>query len=681
MSGRRLLVPGIPFVVSCLLSASTVGDRIYWQDSGFYLTAVHEMSVLYPHGFVVYQLLCRAWTTLLFFVDFVLAVHLFSSLCAALAAGTIALAARDWLAARRPESTTKETAAAFAGCLAASGYTFWFSGLYAKGYALLYFTLALLLLAVVRGGASPTRKDGIRVAVAAGFAWAVHPSVVLGGVALGWYFLRLAKGRGWKTVALCLASGLGAALLPALLLPVLSARDLETSMGHPNSPSGVLSYLLGSRFTGIPGVFGVDGRRAGAFLEFVWEEYLGVGLMLLALGAVRIARTNRPALLGGLLWTLPYVAVTMLFKIEGQSDHWYLAACLPLTLAVAEAFEGIAGGRSRGATLQAAVTSLAFAWALLANYRDLHQRDYALAEDFGKLYLERLEPDAVVFLESDDVVAIARALQTVRGLRPDVLLVGASQLGGEDLWYDRCLQRHHPDLRLPTGLPASSGQAGDLVSAYLAANAGGRRPLYVSMPLNGGQLPPGTQLVPQGAVWKLAPKAEDRVDPRNWDFPVEPEDLPARFRRKRGLSVTRVPGGFEVEVEPYERRLQRSLLKARTLLADWRFRHGDAAAALQLYRSVIALDPKFAKDESVLHQMSLSLLSLGEPERAEGAFRATLEVALRPWVKASSWLGLGDIARGRGDAGRARDCYLRASRIQGLTSEQEAAVRERLNRP
>ena len=99
---RRWLGPGLPFVVSAILSLSTVGSHIYWQDSGFYLSAVQEMGVLYPHGVVLYQVLCKAWTLLLFFVDFALAVHLFSSFCAALAAGTIALAAREWLA-RTPE--------------------------------------------------------------------------------------------------------------------------------------------------------------------------------------------------------------------------------------------------------------------------------------------------------------------------------------------------------------------------------------------------------------------------------------------------------------------------------------------------------------------------------------------------------------------------------------------------
>src|SRR3982751_3350631 len=171
---RRWLVPGLPFALSLALSAATVGSHIYWQDSGFYLTAVHDMGVLYPHGFVVSQLLCKAWTSLLFFVDFVLAVHLFSALCAALAAGALSLAVREG------ESREGDLPAALTGCLAAAGYTFWFAGIYAKVYSLLYLVLSLLLWAVVRSARTPTKSGATIVAALAGLTWAVHPSVALG---------------------------------------------------------------------------------------------------------------------------------------------------------------------------------------------------------------------------------------------------------------------------------------------------------------------------------------------------------------------------------------------------------------------------------------------------------------------------------------------------------------------
>ena len=97
---RRGAVPGIPFALSLCLSLFTVGKHPYWQDSGIYLTAIKDLGVLYPPGFALYEVLCFAWTRVFFFLDFTLAVHLFSSLNAALAAATIAAAARDLLRSR-----------------------------------------------------------------------------------------------------------------------------------------------------------------------------------------------------------------------------------------------------------------------------------------------------------------------------------------------------------------------------------------------------------------------------------------------------------------------------------------------------------------------------------------------------------------------------------------------------
>src|SRR5436190_7336834 len=95
---RAWAVPLIPFGFSLLLSLSTVGGRVFWQDSGFYLTAVHELAVLYPHGFALYLLLAKPWSLAVApLAGFTLAVHLFSSVCAAGAAAFLALAARDFL--------------------------------------------------------------------------------------------------------------------------------------------------------------------------------------------------------------------------------------------------------------------------------------------------------------------------------------------------------------------------------------------------------------------------------------------------------------------------------------------------------------------------------------------------------------------------------------------------------
>ncbi|HXX94229.1 MAG TPA: DUF2723 domain-containing protein, partial [Planctomycetota bacterium] len=169
---RPWWVPGLPFLVSLALSAATVGRGVAWQDSGFFLVGVHEMVLLYPPGFVLYLLLCKLWTWILFFVDFTLAVHLFSSVSAAAAAATLAVTARDAF-------RTSDRAAAGAGCLAAAGYTLWASAIYAKGYALFFLLVALLLRQIVRADRSRAPRDFTVLALLAGAAWAAHPEATL----------------------------------------------------------------------------------------------------------------------------------------------------------------------------------------------------------------------------------------------------------------------------------------------------------------------------------------------------------------------------------------------------------------------------------------------------------------------------------------------------------------------
>src|SRR6185503_12245851 len=131
MSDRRkqVLVPAVPAVFSLVLSCLTVGTAVSWQDSGFYLTAVHEMSVLYPHGFVLYQILCKAWTLIAAPIfGFALSVYLFSSLAAAAGAAFAALAARDFLKRVEP-SKAPEIPAILAGCVLAAGYCYGYAAI------------------------------------------------------------------------------------------------------------------------------------------------------------------------------------------------------------------------------------------------------------------------------------------------------------------------------------------------------------------------------------------------------------------------------------------------------------------------------------------------------------------------------------------------------------------------
>ncbi len=614
MTWRALIVPGIPFALSLALSLSTVGTSVGWQDSGFFLCAVKEMGLLHPPGFVLYLLLCKAWTFLFFFLDFTLAVHLFSSFCAAGAAGSLAVAGRDLLRSRGPIfQVTAEDPGARAdgagiavGCLAASGYTFWASGIAAKGYALYYLVVALLLWRMIRADETRAKRDFTIVAALIGLAWAAHPSAADAGLALALFVGFHARALGWKGVAARTGLAAACALGPSLLLPLLSTRFNDLSRG-------LFRYLRGGRYTDVPDVFGFAPTRWESLGRLTWEELLGVGTLVALAGLVRLAIVNRRLLLGIAAWILPIAIVAALFKIEGQLDFWLVPAWMALLLAGAAALVRL----PRAARAGVAVAGVA--WAAAANVRDLNERGNELPAAFGKVHLANLDRDATLVVASDDALAIASYLQVVKGERPDVKIVNGSRLPAAGTVWSHGTFFENPPASVP--------------------------------------------LVAAGTLMKVVRAGETTIDPRYWSFPIEPETVAARMRRARGQRVEFTLAGIAVEPEAYERRLLFALVRARRHLAVWylsmKTPEGYRQGA-ELLESILKVDTGSGGRLEVVYPLATACVALGRNDRAEVMLRQTLALAPPARVEAGAAYHLSRILEARGLRGEAESYRLRA---------------------
>ncbi|HEX7901627.1 MAG TPA: DUF2723 domain-containing protein [Planctomycetota bacterium] len=678
----------IPCATTFILCLSTLGDRVFWQDSGFFLAAVKELGVLYPPGFVLYELSCWAWTKLFFFVDFTRAVHLYSAACASAAAGVLAWAALDLLRARSRAFAVltdagphAEACAAVAGCLAGAGYTFWASGIMAKGYALYYLILALLLWRMIVAAERKRTGDFTAVAVLIGLAWASHPSATLGGLALLGFAVYGARILGWKGMAWRTGLAAFAAALPTLLTPLLARRPLESSMGHPTGGAALLEYFVGGRYTSPEGTFGLDASRMSTLGSYAWEEFLGVGAFLAIAGLARLAKANRPLLGAIAAWSIPYLAGAVLFRIEGQQDFWYVAAWLPLYPLLALGLQALAArAGARGAWAVGATGLLGLGWAVAANYPDLNQRSYEWAEAYGRFHLKSVDPEGAIVGAADDLTAVCRYLKVVRGERPDVAVLSIESL--TQPWYEERIGRLYPGLRVPS-IPEALRRAPDrpmdaIAAAFLTANAGGRRPLYLTQPLAQEFWPDGWELEPAGPLWKLVPGGTSRPDPRHMEFPIPAERVAALFRRPRGIMLRRAPGKLDVAFEPYERRVLTALLLARQFLADWHLRKGSLEPAARLYESILRTDPLWRRQHVVLLRLGQCALALGRDAQAEETLRAVVDLSIFPVLRGGALLGLGDLARKKGQAGDARRLYEEAARLDGLPPDLLKEAQSRL---
>jgi hypothetical protein len=682
---KRAHVAAIPFLASLGLSLSTVGSNVYWQDSGVFLSAVKDAGILYPPGFVFYVVACKIWTLTFSFLDFTLAVHLFSAACVAGACSLLALATREMLRTRGPvfrtgepdESPMGDACAAAAGCLAAGGFTFWFTGIYAKGYALYYLVLASLLLALVLADGDRTPRAFRRLAVLIGLAWAAHPSSACLAPALLLFVARhrhAIRGREWARGAGIAA---GVALGPSLIvLPILAALGPVTALGDPRSFPELLDYALGLRFMGRPGAFGVDPDRMATFGLFLWEEFLGVGLGLLAAGMVSLVGVNGGLLAGILAWSLPYSLLALLFKVEGQHDCWFVAAWLPFHLLVGLGLRRVAilvPPPSRWAVV-AVLPAAGLAWAVAANRADLDQRTYTLAEAYGRILLDPVDRDAIVVLNGDDALAITGYLQRVKGRRPDVVLValpflGQGLVGGRD-WYDEKLLRERPFLGRPDYAGARGAFPGARplachLAAFLHANARRGRELFTQASLPPAMLPSGMTLIPAGALWKLVPIEGQRLEFKYWQFPVDLPDVQHRLGRKRGLELSKRGDQLVVRQEAYEERLVDLLLRARHGLGDLLVKAGKGKEALAVLVDVGKVDPAYLEQSMFLLSLGRAFAATGQDRRAGELLREALALGLPPGPQGWALFTLGELASGRGDAQEAEARFVEAGNASG----------------
>lgn len=695
---KRWRVPAVPFVASFALSLSTVGRNVYWQDSGIFLSAVRDLGILYPPGFVPYVVLAKIWSLLFFFLDFTLAVHLFSSACVAGAAAVLALAVRELLRGggdvfrlpAEPDPLLADSCAIAAGTLASTGYTIWFTGIYAKGYAFYYLVLALLLWRVIVADRSRAPRDFTIVAALIGLAWSAHPSSFCLAPALIFFVVRHRAVLGGKGIAKRAALAAAVALGPSLLiLPLMAAREPVTALGDPRSLPELLDYAFGLRFMGRRGAFGIEHERVASIGRFLWEEQLGVGLVLLTIGLASLVRLNRTLMLWTLLWVVPYTALAVLFKVEGQHDCWFVAAWMPLHLLTGLGlWQGAGPVPSRfRAALPAAAAAAGLLWSVHANRADLDQRRYDMAALYGRVLMENVDRDAILVLNGDDSLAICGYFQRVRDVRPDLAIVAQPFLGQSFVasrdWYDQKILREHPFLHMPdyagtrARFPGVRPIAAHL-AAFLHANASGGRPIFTQSPLASSLVPRGYVLLPAGVLWKLVPDVKPTVNLDYWKYPLIPQDVQGRMGRERGLMLRRVQDGLVAQAEAYEQRLLDLLLKGQHSLGDVYIKAGRTREAIDLLEQVRLMDQNYDSVAPFMYSLGQAYHRIGDEEHAETYLVQALKLGLAGSSRGWALYWMGEIREQGGRSGDALALYTEAADSATGEAPLEAKLAKKL---
>jgi tetratricopeptide (TPR) repeat protein len=672
---KRFVVPGIPFFFSLALSACTVGSHVYWQDSGYYLTAVRDLTVLYSHGFILYVMFCKAWTLVAApLLGLTLAVHLFSSFMAAAGASFTALAARDFLRKLDP-SKRADLPAIGAACLLGAGYCYGHAAIIAKTYALSYALLALLLWLLVR---AERKRDFLALGAVLGLSWAAHPAAALlvpGLLVYGWARKDRIREWGWGFFIGVVALAAAFAFLPCLVLPLLSARESLADLGNPRTLSDLISFVSGEKFTRQEEAFAFSLQRWLSGLRYAAEEYLGAALPLL-LGAAVLVRKHRgiSVLLAG--WIVPVLLVTLLFQGEGQFDQWLVFAYIPMSLLVSV---GLSALQDRGTrTVWGVFAAAALSMAAL-NISLLSQKNYVWAEQYGRLLMKNLDPGSVLFLSRDDPLGICRYLQGLPGERTDVLPLSSSQLG--EAWLDRRIERQKglavPEYGLLRRMKTVDTWEMVAVAAFANLNIGRVPAVFSDLRPSREFLREDLEIVPAGMLWKIALRGQAGVDLRYWDYPVKPEDIPRKGRRARGHWGYVTSEGTETRSELYEDRFFLPLLWSRVRLADLMLPR-EPARALKVYESVRDVYPEALRDTRFAYHRGLAFYTSGQPGEAVRAWEELLESKPSPEIGVFVQFYMGELHR---EAGRPEEAarHYRSALSSSPPPDLKKAIEERLS--
>jgi hypothetical protein len=257
--------------------------------------------------------------------------------------------------------------------------------------------------------------------------------------------------RGWRfwlsKTALIAALALIAGAAIYLYLPLRAVADPLLNWGDPDTGQRFWWHVTAKQYR-------VSLLSAPVWPQVVltgqlwWTQFTPLGLILLAVGAWRMVKTQRP-----LFWTLLLVIVfTTLYAwayvIEDDGDAYYLPAFLAGAVWVAWGAEAAVGwlmerkGRGPGGVRFAVL--LIPALALVMNWPACDRRRDTIPEDYVRDAFAEIGPNGLLLTRDWQLYSPALYLQRIENLRPDLIVIDTELLRRR--WYFDYLHAAAPDL-------------------------------------------------------------------------------------------------------------------------------------------------------------------------------------------------------------------------------------------
>jgi hypothetical protein len=470
-------LPGLLALMAGALYALTMAPTIGHTDSGELSAVAYTFGVAHPTGYPLFTLLGWLWTR----IPLGSVAMRLNVMCWLFMAGGVYVWAsfvrgfflRMRTSARKQDSSSvrRIQAANLTGTIAGTlvlsfGRTWWFQSTSVEVYSLQCLLMAVFMWTMLKAwyAEQAVFRSWAAIAVALALCFTNHLTAIalLPGV-LYMFFARF--GFKLETLRLGLGlAGIGFGVLSLLygMMMVAAQSHPAYNWGNPEDGPRLWHHISGQQFS----TYMFEGRKEFAanllaYLnrlpgEWGWDwsgaripVWTGLGLMVVQGMAYLFQRRREWAVFFGLTG-ISNVFWAANYSIKDPEPYFLLSFfCIAFLGAMSLRWSWIAKGKfAPSITVAFAImVSLQAAW----NFRKTDQRGAWQYEDYARVLLGSLEPNAILVSKSwDVVVGPACYLQGCEGFRKDVTVLDYALLHNRH-WYPMQLRTQDPELAVALG--------------------------------------------------------------------------------------------------------------------------------------------------------------------------------------------------------------------------------------
>jgi len=505
---------------SMLLYLLTLGPTITGEDSGEFSVAAYLPGIPHPPGYPLYCLLGHLFS-LIPHGEVAWRINLMS---AVFAAGTIFLLTLTLICLTRNRTASFLAALAFA-----CSREFWAQAVIAEVYTLNLFFMAACFLALLVWTERRDNRLLYLFALLFGLGLTVHNTFMLIALPCALYVViadwraRTPGAPFWRPrLRIWLACFLiaASALLLYAYLPIRSLTNPALDWGNPENLANFYRHVRRVQydfmFSQYPRSLERFLGQMDTYARFWWGEF-GPGLGLLGLAGLFVLLWHRFAYGVFLVFSaLLVVAGFSFWQNFEQTREWLWVMrvfALPAYYVTAIGLGCLLAGLGRGRAARRNTTVMLGIVVVLAplvlNFQRNDKSDYYWTRDYGANILVSLERDAIYVSESDHGSFSVLYLQTVFGMRPDVV-----NLRRYGYLESSLLQEMPQELRDKFG-PFPPRRYDPEIIAWLVDHTS--RPLYLSEPMHLPTEKP-VHIVPAGLTFRVLREGETATGEDYWSL-------------------------------------------------------------------------------------------------------------------------------------------------------------------